>query len=62
MIQGLSDAYSNIDNMTKKIRKQNNEVNKQIEEHYDELVQKLIKQKKQVKKKYMMQCHRQRKS
>jgi len=49
MIQGLSDAHNNIDNMIKKIRKQDDKVNKQIEEHCDELVQKLIKQKEQVK-------------
>ena len=49
MIQGLSDAHNKIDKMMKKIWKQGDEVNKQIEEHYDELVQKLIKQKEQVK-------------
>jgi len=51
MVQDLSDAHNNIDQMMKKIQKQGDEVTKQIEEHYDELVQKLIKQKEQVKQK-----------
>ncbi|XP_065908678.1 tripartite motif-containing protein 2-like [Dysidea avara] len=49
MIQDLSGVHCNIDKMKKKIRKQGDEVNKQIDQHYVELVEKLMKQKDQVK-------------
>ena len=49
MIRDLSEAYDNIDKMKKKIRQQGDEVDKKIDQHYNELVQKLMKQKEQVK-------------
>ncbi|XP_065908696.1 E3 ubiquitin-protein ligase TRIM71-like [Dysidea avara] len=49
MIQDLSGVHDNINKMVKKIRKQGDEVNKQIDRHYVELVEKLMKQKDQVK-------------
>ena len=48
MIRDLSEAHDNIDKM-KKIRQQGDEVDKKIDQHYNELVQKLMKQKEQVK-------------
>ena len=49
MIRNLSKAHDNIDKMKKKIRRQGDEVDKKIDQHYNELVQKLMKQKEQVK-------------
>ena len=49
MIRDLSEAHDNIDKMKKKIRRQGDEVDKKIDQHYKELVQKLMKQKEQVK-------------
>ena len=49
MIRDLSEAHDNIDKMKKKIRQQGDEVDKKIDQHYIELVQKLMKQKEQVK-------------
>ena len=49
MIQDLPGVYNNINKMMKKIRKQGDEVNKQIDQHYNELVEKLMDQKGQVK-------------
>ncbi|XP_065907091.1 tripartite motif-containing protein 2-like [Dysidea avara] len=49
MIQDLSNAHENIDNMMKEIRKQGDEVYKRVDEHYNELVEKLMKQKDQVR-------------
>ena len=49
MITDISEAHDNIDKMKKKIRRQGDEVDKKIDQHYNELVQKLMKQKKQVK-------------
>ena len=49
MIRDLSEAHDNIDKMKKKIRRQGDEVDKKIDQHYNELIQKLMKQKEQVK-------------
>ena len=49
MIRGLSEAHDNINKMRKKIRQQGDEVDKKIDQYYQELVQKLIKQKEQLK-------------
>ena len=49
MIRDLCEAHDNIDKMKKKIRRQGDEVDKKIDQHYNELVQKLMKQKEQVK-------------
>ena len=49
MIKGLSDAHRNIDNVKKKVRQQGDEVDKKIDEHYNALIQKLTKQKEQLK-------------
>ena len=49
MIRDLSEAHDNIDKMGKKIRRQGDEVDKKIDQHYDELVKKLMKQKEQLK-------------
>ena len=49
MIRDLSEAHDNIDKMKKKIRRQSDEVDKKIDQYYNELVQKLMKQKEQVK-------------
>ena len=49
MIRDLSEAHDNINKMGKKIRRQGDEVDKKIDQHYDELVQKLMKQKEQLK-------------
>ena len=49
MIRDLSEAHDNIDKMKKKIRQQGGKVDKKIDQYYDELVQKLMKQKEQVK-------------
>ena len=49
MIRDLSEAHDNIDKMGKKIRREGDEVDKKIDQHYDKLVQKLMKQKEQLK-------------
>ena len=49
MIRDLSEAHDNIDKMRNKIRRQGDEVDKKIDQHYNELVQKLMKQKEQLK-------------
>ena len=49
MIRDLSEAHDNIDKVKKKIRQQGGEMDKKIDLHYNELVQKLMKQKEQVK-------------
>ena len=49
MIRDLSKAHDNIDKMGKKIRRQGDEVDKKIDQHYDELVEKLMKQKEELK-------------
>ena len=49
MIRDLYEAHDNIDKMKKKIRRQGDEVDKKIDQHYNELVQELMKQKEQVK-------------
>ena len=49
MIRDLSEAHDDIDKMMKKVRQQGDEVDKNIDQHYNELVQKLMKQKEQLK-------------
>ena len=49
MIRDLSEAHNNIDKMMKNIKQQGEEVNKKIDQHYNELVQKLMNQKEQLK-------------
>ena len=49
MIKDLSECHNNIDKMKKEIRRQGDEVDKKIDQHYNELVHKLMKQKEQVK-------------
>ena len=49
MIRDLSEAHDNIDKMTKKIKRQGEEVDKKIDQHYNKLVQKLMNQKEQLK-------------
>ena len=49
MIKGLSDTHDNIEKMRKKIRQQGDEVNGKIDQHYDRVIQKLMKQKEQLK-------------
>ena len=49
MIRDLSEAHDNIDKMGKKIRRQGDEVDKKIDQHYDKLVKKLMKEKEQLK-------------
>ena len=49
MIRDLSEAHDNIDKMMKKVRQQGDEVDRNIDEHYNKLVQKLMKQKEQLK-------------
>ena len=51
MIKRLSEARDNIEEMTTKMKTQENEANKQIDRHYDELGEKLMKQRSQVKQK-----------
>jgi len=51
MVKRLSEARDNIGKMAKKVKVQNHEVHKQIDQHYDELVETLMKQKNQVKQK-----------
>ncbi|XP_065897633.1 E3 ubiquitin-protein ligase TRIM71-like isoform X2 [Dysidea avara] len=49
MSKRLTEAHDNIGDMMKKIEEQGGEVNKEIDQRYDELVEKLMKQKDQVK-------------
>ena len=49
MIRGLSHNHDNIEKMKKKIRQQGDEVNKEIDQHYDRVIQKLMEQKEQLK-------------
>ena len=49
MIEGLSEAHDNMEKMKKMIREQGEEINKAIDLHYDELLQKLMRQKNEVK-------------
>ena len=49
MIRGLSDTHDNIEKMRKKITEQGDEMNKEIDQHYDGVIQKLIEQKEQLK-------------
>ena len=49
MIRSLSEAHNNIDKMKMKIRQQGDEVDKQIDHQYDELIQRLLEQKEQLK-------------
>ena len=49
MIKKLTEAHDNIEGMMKKIQEQGDEVNEEIDQHYDELVEKLMKQKNQIK-------------
>ena len=49
MIENLSEVHDNMEKMKKKIREQGEEINKVIDIHYDELLQKLMKQKGEVK-------------
>ena len=49
MVRDLSEAHENIDEMRIKIRRQGDEVDKKIDQHYNELVQMLMKQKEQLK-------------
>ena len=49
MIKGLSDTHDHIEKMRKKIRQQGDEVNEEIDQHYDRAIQKLMEQKAQLK-------------
>ena len=49
MIKNLSEAHDNIEKMKKKIRRRGEEVNKKIDRYYDEQIEKLMKQKDEVK-------------
>ena len=49
MIKNLSEANDNIEKMMKKTRIRGEEVDKKIDRYYDELLQKLMKQKDEVK-------------
>ena len=49
MIKNLSEAHDNIEKMMKKTRRRGEEVDKKIDQYYDELLQKLMKQKDEVK-------------
>ena len=49
MIKNLCEAHDNIEKVQKKIRRQGEEVDKNIDQYYDELVQELMKQKDEVK-------------
>ena len=49
MIKNLSEAHDNIEKMKEKIRGRGEEVDKKIDQYYDELLQKLMKQKDEVK-------------
>ena len=49
MIKNLSEANDNIEKMMKKTRKRGEEVDEKIDRYYDELLQKLMKQKDEMK-------------
>ena len=49
MIKGLSDTNANIELMKKRIKQQGDEVNKKIDQHFDQVTQNLMKQKEQLK-------------
>ena len=49
MITNLSEAHDNIEKIKKKIRRRGEEVDKNIDGYYDELLEKLMKQKDEVK-------------
>ncbi|XP_065908094.1 E3 ubiquitin-protein ligase TRIM71-like [Dysidea avara] len=49
IIRGLSEARNNIDIMKNKLKEQGDEVNRTIDQYYDNLVQKLMEQKKLLK-------------
>ena len=49
MIKNLSEAHDNIEKMMKKTRGRGEEVDKKIDRYYDKLLQKLMKQKDEVK-------------
>ena len=49
MIRNLSEAHDDIEKMMKKTRRRGEEVDKNIDEYYDKLLQKLMKQKDEVK-------------
>ena len=49
MIKNLSEAHDNIEKMKKKIRRRGEEVDKKIDRYYDEQIEKLMKQKDEVK-------------
>ena len=49
MMKNLSEANDNIEKMMKKTRRRGEEVDKKIDRYYDELLQKLMKQKDEVK-------------
>ena len=49
MIRDLSEAHNNIDKMKNKVRQQGEEVDKKIDQYYNKLIQKLMKQKEQLK-------------
>ena len=49
MIDNLSKAYGSLDKMVKEIQKCGNEVERNIDQYYDEVIQKLVKQKEEMK-------------
>ena len=49
MIKNLSEAHDNMQMMKRKIRKQGEEINEVIDKYYDELLQKLMKQRNEMK-------------
>ena len=49
MIKNLSEAHDNIEKMKKKIRRRGEEVDKKIDRYYDKQIEKLMKQKDEVK-------------
>ena len=49
MIGGLVEAHDNTDKMRKDLRQHGNEVDREIDQYYESLVQKLMKEKKQIK-------------
>ena len=49
MIKHLSEVHDNIEKMKKKTKRQGEEVDKKIDGYYDELIEKLMKQKDEVK-------------
>ena len=49
MIDALSEACENLDKAVEEIQKSGDEVEKDIDQHYDEMIQKLVKQKEEMK-------------